>query len=214
MSKKLQAKQERRRAEQRRRDAQRRAARRGNLVTVGIAVAVAAVVAVLVWQGRAAENAPVGGDAAEAGCTPIETHPIEGQEHVEQGTDVTYETTPPTSGNHFPTPADPGFYPSPIAEEALVHNLEHGQIVIWYRAGASQDTIDDIEQIVDQEPITTLAAPYEGVEEPHDLVLTGWGTSQSCSGVSQEVVDRFRTRFQGRGPETVPGIPPFAPSES
>ena len=211
MSRKLQAKQERRLAEERRRAAQRRASRRGNLVTVAIAVVIVAVVVGLILLDRRESEAPVGGSPAAANCTDIETHEPEGREHVDPGTVVDYQTTPPTSGPHYPSPADPGFYPDPVADGTLVHNLEHGQIVVWYDPQAP-DVRDEIETLVEQEPIATVAAPHDNLPDPYNFALTAWGASQMCEGVAQVTVDEFRTKFQGRGPESV-GIPPFTPSE-
>ena len=209
MSKKLQAKQERRLAEERRRQAQRKAARRGNLMTAGIIGVVALIVVALIAPELMGRNQSVGGDRASAGCSAIETHEIEGNEHVDEGTPVDYETNPPTSGNHYGTPADPGFYTNELARETLVHNMEHGQIVIWYRPDAPSSVIDDIESIADQERIATLAVPYDNVPEGSNFSMTAWGASQNCDRVSQEVVDEFRRRFQGRGPEQL-GVPTFS----
>lgn len=210
MSKKLQAKQERRIAEERRRAAQRRAARRGNLTTVAIALVIVVVVVGIIVMDRRATEAPVGGAAAAANCTDIETHEPQGREHVQPGTAVDYETTPPTSGPHHPSPADPGFYSQAVPEEALVHNLEHGQIVIWYDPQAPAEVREQIESLVEQEPVATLAAPYDALPDPYSLALTAWGASQMCEAIAQDSVDEFRARFQGRGPESV-GIPPFTP---
>jgi hypothetical protein len=212
MSRKLQEKQDRRLADKRRREAARRASRRSNLVTVAVGVVVALVVAAFIYQDRRAEEAPVGVSSAAANCSPVETHPEEGQDHVPDGTSVDYATTPPTSGNHYQDPADPGFFASPVPEETLVHNLEHGQIVIWYRPDAPESTLDDLGGIVDQQPVATLAVPYDAVEDPYTFTLTAWGASMSCEAVSQDAIDRFRARFQGRGPEQV-GIPPFEASD-
>jgi hypothetical protein len=210
VSKKLQAKQERRLAEEQRKQAQRRAARRGNLVTLIVAIVVLAVVVGLIWRDRTRTAAPVGGDPAAAGCSEVETPEPGSADHVEPGTPVDYETTPPTSGPHYPSPADPGFYSAPVPEQTLVHNLEHGQIVIWYRPDAPAEIRDQIEALTEQEPIATVAAPYENLPGPYNLALTAWGARQMCGGVSQEVVDDFRARFQGRGPEDV-GVPVFTP---
>jgi hypothetical protein len=212
MSKKLEAKQERRLAEERRRAAQRRASRRGNLLTVAVAVVIVALVVGLILFDRRESEAPVGASAAAANCTDIETHEPEGRQHVDPGTVVDYGTTPPTSGSHYPSPADPGFYPEPVEEGTLVHNLEHGQIVIWYDPQAPAEVRDQIETLVEQEPIATVAAPYDNLPDPYTFALTAWEASQMCEGVAQATVDEFRSRFQGRGPENV-GVPPFTPSE-
>ena len=209
MSKKLQAKQERRLAEERRRQAQRKAARQGNLVTAGIILVVAAVVGGLILTELLGRNEAVGGGAGQAGCTDIQIHDAEGNTHVQDGATVDYRTEPPTSGDHYATPADPGFYTTELPAETLVHNLEHGQIVFWYRPDAPESVKDDIERLAEQEPIATLAVPYENVPDGFTFSMSAWGASQSCERVSQEVVDRFRTRFQGRGPERVEEIPTF-----
>lgn len=221
MSKKLQEKQQRRLAEEAKRARQRKSQRSANLITAGIAVAVLAGVAVFVYFQRSGEagGAPqVGGSAAEADCTDTSTHKSEGNDHVDTGTSVDYGTNPPTTGNHWPPDqvASPGFYSESIESERLVHNMEHGQIVIWYRSDAPQDTKDKLQQVVEQQPEATIAVPWDELESPYNFALTAWsgadnsGKILSCEQVSQEVVDDFRTRFQGRGPEPV-GIPPFDP---
>jgi hypothetical protein len=76
-------------------------------------------------------------------ATPSPTHPATGnQEHVAEGTKVDYAQTPPDSGKHYPTPAP--FTKALLRRsrsppvETLVHNLEHGYTVVWYRATPQQ----------------------------------------------------------------------------
>ncbi|MDQ3916499.1 MAG: DUF3105 domain-containing protein [Actinomycetota bacterium] len=207
-SKKLLEKQQRRAAEEERRREQQKAARKRNLATLLIAVLIAAVVVVLVMQNRdSADVAAQGVGAQQAGCTEIEEHEEEGAEHVEVEPD--YGTNPPTSGNHLQTPASAGFFAEPVRPGAVVHNMEHGQIVFWYDPDAPEETLDLIEAVVEQEPAATLAVPWEELESPYTFAMTAWGASQHCREVSQEVVDEFRERYQGRGPEQIPGIEPF-----
>src|SRR5919201_2641692 len=64
----------------------------------------------------------------------------EGNRHVQVGTFPTYGTTPPTSGQHWSStdpqcPLSWGVYTSPVLQPCVVHNLEHGGIVIWYQPG-------------------------------------------------------------------------------
>lgn len=211
MSKKLQEKQQRRLAEERRREEQQRAARRRNLVTISVAAVVVALVVGSIFYQRQQEEKTlenVGVAASEAGCEAIERPEEQGRDHIEEGAPHDpYNTSPPTSGPHYGTPAQPDFYASALPPEQLVHNLEHGQIVIWYRPDAPQETIDAIEALTEQEPGATVASPYEDIEEPYTFALTGWQGLQRCTRVSQEVVDDFRRAFQGKGPEAL--TPPF-----
>jgi hypothetical protein len=221
VSKKLQQKQARRLAEERRRAELRRAARRRNLLTIGIAVLVVIAIAALVVSERIAENAPVGVSESEAGCSSVEEFEATSRDHIEVGAQhEPYNSSPPTNGPHYADPAQTGFYASALPPEQLVHNLEHGQIVIWFAPDAPQEVRNDIEQIVRAEPTVTVASPYEG-ELDGNLALTAWlapteggggpegtGVMQSCDQVSQDVVDEFRRDYQGRSPEPV--TPTFA----
>jgi hypothetical protein len=220
VSKKLEEKQRRRLAEEKKKAEQRRAQRRRNLLTTGIALVVAAGVVWLVLadtsrqdgDSRRAEPLANGVSVEEAGCDDVQTAEPQEAEHIAQGDEhVPYNTNPPTSGPHYGSPLAPidsGFYTEVVEPEKVVHNLEHGQIVIYYNPDAPQDTVDDIEQLTEQEPLATLAVPWTELEDPYQFALAAWGSYQECVQASQEVVDEFRTDFQGQGPEQV-GVPTF-----
>lgn len=214
ISKKLQEKQERRKAEELRRNAQRAAHRRSNFITVGIALLVLALVVGGIWSQRKSDDVEISSAGAdEAGCTEVEEHEDEGNEHIEVGADhPPYQTSPPTSGNHWPPDqiADAAFYTAPVENERLVHNMEHGQVVIWYRPDLESDQLDQLEAIQNQEPVATITVPFAEIEDPYNVVLSAWTVTQSCEEISQEVIDDFREEFQGRGPEQV-GIPIYEP---
>jgi hypothetical protein len=210
VSKKLERKQQRREAEERRKREQQRAARKRNLITGGIIAVVAAIVVGAIYYQRREESQPVGVAAEEAGCTDIEEPPeAESRSHVPDGTPVDYATNPPTSGDHYATPADPGFYPpegiDQIPPERFVHDLEHGQIVFWYSPDAPDGTISDIEDYIDKQSGSQsqalLATPYEDIDSPHTFAMSAWGAMQSCTRFSEDVVNAFREEYQGRGPE-------------
>lgn len=209
MSKKLAEKQQRRLAEERRRSEQRRAARRRNGITAVITlVVVALVVGLIMFERGGGSESAQGVAAGEAGCGEIEEFDNQGRDHISVGaTHDPYNSSPPTSGPHYDQPATTGFYTDPLEPEQLVHNLEHGMIVIWYDPGASQTTLDQIEALVDQEREATVAAPYDDIDDRYNFVLTAWQNSQGCARVSQEVVDDFRRELQGQGPERI--APPF-----
>src|SRR5207247_969496 len=83
-----------------------------------------------------------------------------GRNHVQQGQTVTYLSQPPTSGDHYQTPAPTGIYDSPIPNEVQVHNLEHGHIVFQYQPGQISDAIlNGLKEIVRKHPTDTILAP-------------------------------------------------------
>lgn len=215
MSKKLEQKQARRAAEGRKQEETKRAQRKKNLVTLLIAVVVIGVIAALVISDRKGASGPVGVAADEANCGPKEESKAPGNDHVEEGTPVEYETNPPTAGPHAGSPGPTGFFDTPQEAEHLVHNMEHGQIVLWYDPAAPQQVKDDLEAIVEKQSATTVATPYEGLED-YNFYMTAWnklpdegeesfgtGYLQGCELVSEEVINDFRREHQGKSPEPI-----------
>ncbi|HVL65141.1 MAG TPA: DUF3105 domain-containing protein [Actinomycetota bacterium] len=217
MSKKLEQKQQRRALEEARQAELKAQARKRNLITLGVIGLVLALVVFLILSERDKTTGPVGVAAQEAGCGEIQQPPeAESANHVEDGTPVNYASNPPTSGDHYAQPADARFYPpesvgNPPAER-VVHNLEHGQIVIWYDPAAPSTVIDEIEGYMDNlggnQVLGVLAVPYEQLGEGN-FAAAAWGAYQACERVSEEVLDEFRAQFQGKGPENV-GVPTFS----
>ena len=208
MSKKLQEKQARRLAEERRLSQKKKEARRRNLITMTITVVVFAGAVLLIVNERKKEGGPIEGSvaASEAGCTDVESFEPMESPHIEVGAPhEPYNSDPPTSGPHYQSPdgpVDPSYYTNELEPEQVVHNLEHGQVVIWYRPDLDAEMKDRIERLAEQESTATVALPYEGIDDKHSFVLTAWGNKRSCAKVSQAVVDDFRTQFQGKaGPE-------------
>lgn len=92
------------------------------------------------------EIAEVG--AAASVCQDITTETAtDVNNHVPQGTEVTYDFAPPAFGPHWnvagvaPAPFTDKFYDAddrpPL--EALVHNLEHGYTILWYDQSVADD---------------------------------------------------------------------------
>ena len=82
-----------------------------------------------------------GGSAARVGVQQVD----DGGGHIQDGSvGGPYSSVPATSGQHWTTPANWGVYTTanPAVESQVIHNLEHGGIVIWYQSTATQDDID------------------------------------------------------------------------
>jgi hypothetical protein len=177
-------------------------------------------------QASSAALADLGVPAAEAGCDPVETNPASGnQNHVADGTKVTYDRTPPDSGPHYasPAPFTKRFYSADDrpAAETLVHNLEHGYTVAWYRDGAPESDREALAAIAktftaeDYDPGQKfIAAPWTeadgaGFPDGKNVVLTRWtadpanptdtsqqkGVRQACAAVSGEAIETFMQTY-------------------
>jgi hypothetical protein len=209
-----------RKAEQRRRTL-------GMLVICGVlALALLAYPVYLFVDDYRARNATItdfGADIAGAACDPVVENPATGnQDHVADGTPVTYDRTPPDSGPHYasPAPFTKRFYSAADrpAVETLVHNLEHGYTVAWYRPDAPADQVSALQDIAktfgsdDYDPADKfIVAPWTdaGFPEGKNLVLTHWyadpagptdatkqkGVRQTCGAVSGAAIQDFMTKF-------------------
>ena len=140
--------------------------------------------------------------ASEA--APGERFPIQGQQHIEPGTEhPPYNSDPPTSGWHYPEDLKTGFYEVPYPDEMLVHNLEHGHIVFSYDC----PKLADCETVKQQ--IRTLMADYDNWKitavprQNRDaaLALTAWGWLLSLDGFDERRIRAFVDAWRDRGPE-------------
>jgi len=149
------------------------------------------------------EDSPNGlstlGAAASTACSPVEDVPATGASRHVSGT-VAYDRVPPSSGEHAPNWVnvlrrryEPDSAP-PV--EQVVHNLEHGWIVIWYSPGATDlALLDQALDEVDQRKV--VAMPYVRGALPTTYVLTAWGHERRCTAVSGEAIADFVDAYVG-----------------
>lgn len=138
-------------------------------------------------------------------------------QHVE-GT-VTYETSPPTHGEHSSTPAPCGVFNEQIPNENIVHTLEHGAVGLLYKPDLELEVIRDIEEVVGDYETHVFSAPYPEMDNP--ITAVGWANMMrldAFDGVAlRGFVDAFRQG--GRAPEAFQTCPsdadaPFDPAPS
>jgi hypothetical protein len=144
-----------------------------------------------------------GDDTPEVLSEVVEEMPDEGQEHVPDGTEVEYDSEPPTSGPHYASWAPPQIYREVVADELLVHNLEHGHIVIFYDPSLLTDEsatrITDLANEYDGQWDAVLAVPRP--EMGNELTLTAWTYKMELEEYDEELIDAFVDAYRGRGPE-------------
>jgi hypothetical protein len=219
-------------AERLEREAQAKAAeRRKRLVGYGAggALVVAAVIALVVVlvAGGGSDSAggvtpPGSGELPEGTVPPVEIGDLdeavkasgckvtqddeEGSEHVPDGTEVQYRANPPTSGDHWPVPAEDGAYTEPPPKEALVHSQEHGRIVIQYDPEAPESVIADLTALFEEDPYHMIITPNE-TDMPFEVAATTWTRTLGCEEMNDQVFDAiraFKDEYRDQGPEFVP----------
>ncbi len=207
--------------------------RRRSLVLLVVCIVLASgLLAYPVWlfiddyRARHAGIEDLGVSAAAARCDAPTEEPARGnQEHVDEGTKVDYAQYPPDSGPHYPTPAPFTKHFYAVADrpavETLVHNLEHGYTIAWYRADAPDDQIKALNRIAKTFATDTydpankfIAAPWspsdgDGFPAGKNLVLARWtanpanpgdttqqrGVREACESVSGAAIKDFMAKY-------------------
>jgi hypothetical protein len=171
-----------------------------------IAVIAAVVVAVAIGVGAYVALSGGGDDAyAEAllaaGCED-KTYPELESSHLAEGeAPPAYNSSPPTSGRHQPQPALWGVYDSPIPQDRLVHNLEHGGLVVQYGDDVPPEVRSQLVDEVMKDRDFMLIAPDP--ELGGKIAYTMWTRGVVCDRFDERVLDELRgKRNQAPAPET------------
>jgi hypothetical protein len=118
--------------------------------------------------------------------------------HVD-GKTVSYSTLPPTSGDHWSAPAQCGFYDSKeLADEVIVHNMEHGNVVINYNISdeSQKSHLKELHSQLSGSNEWLVTRPYKEIPEG-SITLTAWGISDEFEGVNEERITRFVETYSG-----------------
>ena len=139
--------------------------------------------------------------------------PDEGDDHVGEGISVEYASTPPSSGKHWPRWAACGVYENELPDERMVHNLEHGQVVISYNLtdAANVERLESLAEDLDDFDKWGLLRPYSKIDDGM-VGLSAWTIVDLFSVVDERRIEDFYYAYRGNrlSPETLAvgrGIP-------
>jgi hypothetical protein len=174
--------------------------RQRTLLWSGVAVlSLLALLALIYFEGRGtpqAENRQVTEEARAAGreaagSTGLKTFPEAGRDHIAANEQPdNWSSNPPTSGDHLGNPLPPGVYDNEQDMRALVHNLEHGYVVMLYR-NIPQDQLQQLREFAEARDGSKLVlAPYSGLEQD-GVALAAWRNLETMQRVNMDVVQAF-----------------------
>jgi Protein of unknown function (DUF3105) len=177
-------------------------------------------------DGQAAELLPDGGSVPEqqdfdlapaaraAGCE-LRSRRSSDRTHTNSlETVINYESNPPTSGRHYQFPAEDGAYGEAPQDEELVHTLEHGRVVVWFKPSLPEDQRADLKAFFDEDSYQMVLVPRSDM--PYQVAASAWnrdpepnGTGRLllCDRMTPEVFDALRTfrdEHRSNGPEPIP----------
>lgn len=181
---------------QQRREKQQRQQLTSMLIWGGMGLGFLVILGLIVWQ----VSKPAAGEAV-----PI----MASEPHIELDTDPgKYNSDPPTSGLHYASEANAGFYDEGIYEYPagyLVHNLEHGYVIFWYNcelldAAGCSDLKLQIRSVMDElGGVKMIAYPWSSIDVP--VAMTSWGRIQEFETFDAEQAKAFYNANLNRAPE-------------
>jgi len=135
----------------------------------------------------------------QQGCT-VDSRADEGRSHV-PAAEAQYSVNPPAGGNHDAVPSPAGFYDLANApsDAHLVHSLEHGFVVVWYRPdGVAPATVDRLRELA-RGHRWVIVVPRLAL--PAALAATAWHRRLLCPDGADGPLGTFVTEFRNAGPE-------------
>lgn len=150
--------------------------------------------------------------AQKAGCELMLDLPDEGNSHFTDVDKGSYDTNPPTSGDHYANPTETGSgalaegaYVGTIPESRLVHAMEHGRVEIRYSPDLPQDQQLELKGVFDEDPGGVILTRDKDL--PYAVAFSAWTNAIGCKTFNPLVLDvarNFRDTFRGNGPENIP----------
>lgn len=143
--------------------------------------------------------------------------------HVPEGTPITYNSNPPSSGTHYPIWANFQEFTTPVDLPYLVHDLEHGAIVLLYKpcadANACAPIVEGLRKVSDAIPtdpvcaspirVRTVISPDPNLDVPVAAAAWGWTYKADCLDLPT-LTDFAKTHYrQGTEDLCVPGKSTF-----
>lgn len=143
-------------------------------------------------------------------------YPSQGNHHLQVGMPFTqYNSNPPTSGPHWlaghpyqlpsgaaiATPPQWGIYAEELPNETLVHSMEHGGVVIWYRprTGCDAACVTDLRTLVRRylgRNHHLILVPSGGLD--HAIAVTAWTRLETFDRFDASAIARFISAHEGR----------------
>ncbi len=144
---------------------------------------------------NSAENQPVGDIGQKVADL--------GNAHIPVGQHATYNSVPPTSGEHYAQPTAPvsaGVKDSTLPSEVTTHNLEHGGIVIAYKdlTPGDLDALKSLYRSLSNAGYRKiLVEPYPTLADAK-IAVTAWDWILKLPGYDQTQIIRFvRAHYDG-----------------
>ena len=167
-------------------------------------IAAAGLIGILVIVSFALSSFPAGFSGGGGRTSAIEgvgsavAHMPTANHLTDPGETVSYSTVPATSGNHWFTPSECGIYDEELSDERVVHNMEHGHVIISYNLPDDEE-VSRMIQLAEELPSLNrlgIVRPYSKIDEG-TVAVTAWGVIDQFQGVDEEGIRDFYDAYSG-----------------
>lgn len=128
----------------------------------------------------------------------VEEFEIEGRSHVSAGTNISYKTNPPTSGDHFGQAKGWGVYNREVDDKMALHGLEHGGIWISYKE-IDDETKEILKEIGKSNSQSVIVAPRPNNDDK--IVIASWGKYMRLESVDKVLIQKYIDTYKNQSPE-------------
>ena len=187
------------------------------------------VLAVLAFGGGGGSSS--GSLIDTSSCTEEEFPGLKPAHLTSPNAPVNYNSFPPSSGPHYAQPAPWGVYPDTIKQTILVHNLEHGGVIVQYGKGVSQGDVQKLQSFYQDDPYGVVVAPYDKLG--NKIAATAWnepaysqnqdanfkkvdpghGFVLTCKSFDKDALSKFRDRHRNKAGERYASVKDMAPGQ-
>ncbi len=152
------------------------------------------------------------GEPGQQADTLGQAIPIAGAQHIEEGAEASnWNSDPPTSGDHYPRWAPAGFYEEVIPDGYLVHNMEHGYVIIYYNCSRlSSLDCDDFRMRIQDAMVAAGTDPNTQTPKmiavprpqmPNPITYASWGRLYQAENFVAEELVLFVNLYRSQAPE-------------
>jgi hypothetical protein len=153
--------------------------------------------------------------AKDAGCE-LKSFRGTSREHTEDlAEQIQYSSSPPTSGKHYAVPAEDGAYDEAPDVKELVHTLEHGRVIIWFKRNLPKDDRANLAALFEEDTYQMVITP-DPTKMKYAVAVTAWNAEPTPNGTGRllgcprmddgvfDAIRLFRDEHRANGPEPVP----------
>jgi hypothetical protein len=145
---------------------------------------------------------------AASGCKEDVIKAAGAGDHTEEP--QTYKSEPPAIGPHNPVPEEDKAFETAPQTERVVHDLEHGRVVVWFRPDVGNELLGQLKALYDEDPYHLIMTPRKELKEP--VAVSAWvgndaGHILRCAKPDDgmwDAIRAFKEAYRDKAPEFVP----------